>query len=417
MPACAEMNAAIQDFTGQSFKSTEQHQDTTASRVKQDEQDITVMTCFLKPRNPFQPGMNLKNIVSGIVADSSVNVHNASVVGRNILKQMEGKTVKEYSFKHSQQAVTMAATSKNAIIIDSDVVVVDHQLLFQRLISAAENFGLKRSELFRYELSSFPTALFESPTFLRQANKADLADEIWKTAAEGMPEFSELETHQYVLDGGALLHLIPWQRGVTFATILKSYADNVKRTYGNPVIVFDGYSESSTKDMEHLRRGSRNNFPMIEFTPETMILSKKSDFLENQANKQRFVSYLRELLQSQLCTVIQADGDADLMIVAHAMESAKSSKTVVVADDTDILVLLCSSATNTSHPIHLQPSHRIKTKIGVKKRMWHIQHTMKSLGSLSELLPVIHAISGCDTTSRPFGLGKRSVFQKFKKSK
>ena len=100
MPACAEMNAAIQDFTGQSFKSTEQHQDTTASRVKQDEQDITVMTCFLKPRNPFQQGMNLKNIVSGIVADSSVNVHNASVVGINIPKQMEGKTVKEYSFKH-----------------------------------------------------------------------------------------------------------------------------------------------------------------------------------------------------------------------------------------------------------------------------------------------------------------------------
>ena len=52
------------------------------------------------------------------------------------------------------------------------------------------------------------------------------------------------------------------------------------------------------------------------------------------------------------------------MIVTQALESSKSNTTIVVADDTDILVLLCSNANDRSHPIFLQPSHRIKTKNG-----------------------------------------------------
>ena len=115
--------------------------------------------------------------------------------------------------------------------------------------------------------------------------------------------------------------------------------------------------------------------------------------------------------------MIQASGDADLTIVTEALESSKSSTTVVVADDTDILVLLCSKASEGSHPIFLQPSHRIQTKTGIRVRKWQVQHTQRVLGDLSTILPVIHAFSGCDTTSRPYGLGKKSVFQKFLKSK
>lgn len=32
------------------------------------------------------------------------------------------------------------------------------------------------------------------------------------------------------------------------------------------------------------------------------------------------------------------------------------------------------------------------------------------------LLPFIHAISGCDTTSRMFGIGKGAAYKKFKSS-
>ena len=46
---------------------------------------------------------------------------------------------------------------------------------------------------------------------------------------------------QYVLDGGALLQHIPWEKGVIFKQICFVYADYVTRKYENAIVVFDGY--------------------------------------------------------------------------------------------------------------------------------------------------------------------------------
>ena len=141
-------------------------------------------------------------------------------------------------------------------------------------------------------MTSFPTSMFESPTQFRPSAKSELANEIWKNAAEGMPVLCQNDV-QYVLDGGAILHIIPWQRGTTFAMILKTYADHINRRYWqSPMIVFDWYPEHSTKDMEHLKRDINISYPTVEFTPETQLLSKKEDFLANVDNKMRCVAYL-----------------------------------------------------------------------------------------------------------------------------
>ena len=72
------------------------------------------------------------------------------------------------------------------------------------------------------------------------------------------------EKVRYVLDGGSLLHRIPWTRGSTFTAIIKSYADYVSRHNGEPIVVFDGYEQSSTKDMMHRHRskGNKANRPI-----------------------------------------------------------------------------------------------------------------------------------------------------------
>ena len=61
---------------------------------------------------------------------------------------------------------------------------------------------------------------------------------------------------KYVLDGGSLLHKVPWTVGHTFAQICHSYVTYIKKRYGNcPTIVFDGgYDAASTKDTAHVRR-------------------------------------------------------------------------------------------------------------------------------------------------------------------
>ncbi len=50
---------------------------------------------------------------------------------------MEGKAVNEYVFKKANQAVTLGR--KSAIKVGGDLITVDPQLLFQRLILVAKS--------------------------------------------------------------------------------------------------------------------------------------------------------------------------------------------------------------------------------------------------------------------------------------
>jgi hypothetical protein len=78
---------------------------------------------------------------------------------------------------------------------------------------------------------------------------------------------------------------------------------------------------------------------------ENLGFSRKEGgfFLSNQGNKQRFINLLGDLLERDGHHVEHANGDADLLIVETsiaAAQKAPNKHTVLVADDTDILVLL-----------------------------------------------------------------------------
>ena len=153
---------------------------------------------------------------------------------------MEGKTPAEFSFKRSDQVVTLG--SKNTVKINGENIQVDPQLLFQRLIVAAQTIDL--STALNYELCTFPPALFQSVGILLEATKSTLAESIWK-----MVQCQRIDIPkdiQYVLDGGSLLHRIPWHKGTTFLDILKSYRNYVLDKYGEAIIIFDGYEVAST---------------------------------------------------------------------------------------------------------------------------------------------------------------------------
>jgi len=103
---------------------------------------------------------------------------------------------------------------------------------------------------------------------------------------------------QYVLDGGALLHRIPWNSGKTYEGISSHYVRYVGDRYGNTVIVFDGYVRTpSTKDVAHSRRVQSHSSPLVNFTKDMVCTMKKDDFLANQTNKQRFINLLSDDLQ------------------------------------------------------------------------------------------------------------------------
>ena len=166
---------------------------------------------------------------------------------------MVGKNAHDYSFRKKDQVVTLAC--KTAVRLSEGNIQVDPQLLFQRLSFVATGGQYDNPQsFFKFEMCSYPPALFDSSLLPRKANKPVLADAIWTRTKNEQTTKPTGKVH-YVLDGGALLHRIPWPRGLTYTEILSLYVQHVTQRYNQATVVFDGYEEGpSTKDCVHQRR-------------------------------------------------------------------------------------------------------------------------------------------------------------------
>jgi hypothetical protein len=95
-PDCAEMNDAMQTFTGINYYSSDQHKEDGKSRQKHDTKDTMIFASFLEERSPFINAENLRNIETGVSATMDVNVDNAKQVGDRILSSMESKSIRVF---------------------------------------------------------------------------------------------------------------------------------------------------------------------------------------------------------------------------------------------------------------------------------------------------------------------------------
>ena len=139
---------------------------------------------------------------------------------------------------------------------------------------------------------------------------------------------------------------------------------------------------------------------MIDFT------LKKKKFLSNEQNKQRFIILLSQRLEQSGCEIHQATGDADVLIVHTALKSATEQETVLVGDDTDLLVFLIYHAKNVSHTVYFRPETKRSSQNG--NTCWNIPAIRALLGSMvTNNILFLHAILGCDTTSGIYGLSKK----------
>lgn len=215
-------------------------------------------------------------------------------------------------------------------------------------------------------------------------------------------------TEHYVLDGGSLLHRVPWKPGDSYGTIARSYADFTVHHYGFATVVFDGYGEGPTiKDSTHKRRG-QNAHPVINFDAETEFSGKREEFLSRDCNKQGLINLISEELMKQDCSVINAPGDADVYIAKAAVESAHQRSTTLIGEDTDLLVLLLHYANEDSRELYFRSDKAAK--------MYDIKKIKSVLGKevCSQLL-FLHAYTGFDSTSRIHGIGKKTIFHKLLK--
>ena len=96
-------------------------------------------------------------------------------------------------------------------------------------------------------------------------------------------------------------------------------------------------------------------------------------------------------------------------ILQKAVESAEIQDTVLVGDDTDLLVLLLHQE-SPIHKLYFAP----QPKRNAKARVWDIKQVKNDIGPFARKhILFLHAFLGCDTTSRIFGIGKGTILKKF----
>ena len=103
--------------------------------------------------------------------------------------------------------------------------------------------------------------------------------------------------------------------------------------------------------------------------------------------------------------VHQSTGDADSLIVSTALNISHDKK-VVVGTDVDLLILL----------VQLGQLHTklFFFKMGSGKedsKVYQIATITSNLGQLCSYMLLLHAFSGCDTTSAAYRQGKKKTFR------
>ena len=114
------------------------------------------------------------------------------------------------------------------------------------------------------------------------------------------------------------------------------------------------------------------------------------------------------------CLMLQAEGDADVLIVETAVDSAVTHPTVLVGDDTDLLVLPCSHMKVDGNDLYFRPEPKANSR---ESRVWNMLKVKAELGpAVCRNVLCLHAILGCDTMSRPCGIGKAASLKKYGQS-
>ena len=212
---------------------------------------------------------------------------------------------------------------------------VEPLILFSRLLVLLERYE-DTTPYFQYELTPFPASLFKH-SVVRTPSKSVLVTSLTSGVTTLI---TEIDT-SYVLDEGALLHRVLWLAGNTYKEVIMQHMSYVRHIYGTCSIVFDGYSSRpSLKDHEHKRRAGKASAD-IQISTEMNAHRNQRLFFANEKNNVQFINLFSHYLRLDGHAVIQSESDADTQIVSAAIALASNGKnTTVIADDTDIFVLL-----------------------------------------------------------------------------
>ena len=336
MPTCAETNRAMQELTGVKSNSGEQNNDMSKARRKRGAKDTLAILTTFADRDPFSADPNLRNIMTGVNADNAVNVDRARAIGEKILSSMTRKSATDYTFKRSSQAVSATYCCLQQVRWFTGFVPLWTVQLsggFVRFFSDAEA-AAKTSSCWCYMSKAVIQCHFRT-------RRRHWACAGWRSFTPSNPVASRVGNLSGYL----------W-------IILQLCDQKVRKSYRRVWWL----RRHVYKNMTHQRRAAGKAGATVTFIENMKVTLKKDNFLANPKNKQRFINMLSHFLQEDNCPTYHAEGDADVLIVKTAVESARERNTVLVGDDTDLLVMLCFDTRSDGFDLYFKPEPKANSR-------------------------------------------------------
>ena len=144
-------------------------------------------------------------------------MHQAFEIGEKLIRGMSNQLVFSFSFKRKGMLVPMK--TKSLPSIEGERIHVDSALLFQRSIAVYSLEELPTA--FEHQMSTKPMPLFDRHDLMNEADKPKLKHALSELLPETVHEIPS--NSKYVLDGGSLLHKVPW----TVVTHLRRYVKHM----------------------------------------------------------------------------------------------------------------------------------------------------------------------------------------------
>lgn len=468
LPFCAAVSSAVKAMLHLDDSEIVHHEDNVATRKREvKNRQAIIETVHEEMINPFtySESRSLVNIENGLKATEEItcDLLGIELFGENAIRSyVQNNKPCRLNLKTFTDMEKLPKANKKYIKSKNDLtseIKVLKRALLELNRDATDTDYLE--ELMKHELRSYPPSICEMDqeshgVYLRTGNKASLLDIMKKRAEmdDWPPEInqSEFETG-LVVDVMGMVRASPPLQTEESETYAKRLLENILRKYQCKHIHlaadrYDGLYgiEDSNGGNVNLKESSgcrqRRGGSTKEYeVRKGLVMKNFDDIVRNSDSKANLIEFLFDIWSSssdmlpdnthlylsggfrnriemkvigskgeydapediqKLLTSTHEEADTRIFLHTKAAITSGCEKVIVCASDTDIVVIAMYMFQRLSedglHELY------IKTKdyaIPIHELVHHFSQTER------EMLPLMHALSGCDTNGYMFGKGKR----------
>ena len=208
----ASIHEAMTTLSNVKVATSEQHVDFGKKRRTKDFSDCAKFHQWFECRNPFTiQDADLHSLSTGLVSmigKDQVDAENSEEIEKLIQQSLDGLPFTEAKIKRRMQLKPLDSLTKAVKIPGQKLLHLDPTTLFVRLAAVVQREEIVE-DYFEFELKNNPLSLFKNK-MMRKPDNATLRKVL--LPEENQSDQSDKLTGDFVIDGGALLHRVPWSK-------------------------------------------------------------------------------------------------------------------------------------------------------------------------------------------------------------